>query len=880
MVTEPKAVRISLLGRFEVDRGSRVLRSGEWPRRKAASLLQRLALERRLLKDEAIDFLWPNSDRASGANNLYRTLHALRETLNQALGDDTAGATFSFEAGILRLDNAVWVDVHNFERLADSSYLLPDHIARLEEALTLYQGDLLPDEIYADWTIPRRESLRQTQREIRITLAAESMEVGDFSKAVSLLKPLVQQDSLDEKAHRELMRAYAHAGRRHEALRQYQALVDSLSAELGMVPEPETTAAYAQIVSASLVPGSSKGAPRPSTPAVAASHDPHDMPLVGRNQERDLFEQWIVSAHQGQGRTILLAGESGIGKTRLAGELLRSAAEGEMTTLTGAAYEQEGQLPYQPFIEAINRYLVDQARPLTDNPITYFAGRGSGDMQQEQWALFSAAATFLMELAAQAPLVLLIDDLHAADDTSLYLFHYLARHTASAPVLLLATYRVDAPTSGSAVSALLNALYRERLSETLHLSALPQEQMVHLIEHTLSGPASPDVVSAIYDIVEGNPFFAQEITWMLLKSGQLEQRADGWHLHQGVEIEVPAGLNGVLLERVSRLGSEVEAALTAASVLGREFSFEVLSGVAPSSDDGELLDAIEAALRAHLLDESRSGYRFHHPLIRRVLYEATSRARRARLHARAAETIEAIYGRRQEGLEDHVDVLAHHYDLSDRRDRALDYLIRAGQKAANLFAMEVAADYYDRALALMDSLGLSDPARRWILQEQLGWWRNLLADTPRAVAHFEAALTIQPDERWQPSRADRARMHRGAAVVLITAGQTAAAEAHLSAALEEIDETTHASEYAEVLYTYSLFHWHQNEFQRAFEVAERCQAVAERLGDSAGIARAFEMLALACHSLGEWQSGIHYEEQRSVLAGPQLDVADAFDVHL
>ncbi len=137
-----------------------------------------------------------------------------------------------------------------------------------------------------------------------------------------------------------------------------------------------------------------------------------------------------------------------------------------------------------------------------------------------------------------------------------------------------------------------------------------------------------------------------------------------------------------------------------------------------------------------MLEETETGYRFRHTLIRRALYDSQSRARRPRLYTRAAQAIETIHAQRPNGPVP-VETLAFHYDLSDRRDRALDYLIQAGQKAANLFAFEIAVNYFDRALELMDALGLSSRARRWMLLEALGWWHSILADTLHAVARFE-----------------------------------------------------------------------------------------------------------------------------------------------
>jgi DNA-binding SARP family transcriptional activator len=882
MVATVTPIRIFLLGRFEVTREEQILRAEAWTRRKAAALLQRLALERRLVKDQAIEFLWPEADTASGANNLYRTLHSLRQTLDTTLGSGTAGAIVTFADGVLSLAESVWVDAREFEHLCAAASAAPGVLrpAHLEQALALYSGDLLPDERYAEWTLAPREALRSQRRQASLALAAEQRDTHDYTAAIGLLIPLLAHDQADEPIHRELMRLYALAGRRHEALRQYQACVNALAQELDVPPEPQTSALYAQILGGDLAPTPAPVVPAWAPPALVTLAVEQAAPLVGRSTELDTLRSWLQVGWRGQGQTILLAGDSGVGKTRLAFEVLRAAAGAGMTTLLSAAYEQEGQLAYQPFVEVFDRYLAEHRRPLADHPITHFQRHSLNDPQEEQWALFNATATFLSGLAAHMPAVLLLDDLHAADPASLQLFHYLARQTRTTPVILLATYRSDlADPAAAPFNALLTALYRQRLSETLHLSPLTEDAVASVVAHTLGSAAAPDLVRAVYEITEGNPFFVEEMTRALLKSGQVEAQAEQWQLRPAVELSMPADLASLLRERVRRLGAPIEAVLTASAVIGREFRFDVLRGVAKQSD-GALLDALDAALAGHVLEETAEGYRFRHPLTRRALYDALSRARRAHMHGQIAETIEAVGARQPGRLDTLVEDLVFHYDRSDHSDRALPYLLRAGEKAAGVYAFESAVSYFERALALMDALHLADRARRWMILEQLGWWRIILADTPRAVARFEQALALPTGEGWQPVGRDRAMLHRGAAMALITAGDAAAAETHLRAALTEIDEREDAADYAYLLYKVAQLHWHRNEYREAFDVAQRSLAIAERVNDPAAIARAFEMLALACHSLGEWQSGISFEQQRAALVGPSLDVTEAFDVHL
>ena len=227
-------VKICLLGTFEVRRGDRALLARDWPRKKAAALLKRLALERRLLKDQAIEFLWPEADPASAANNLYKTIHTLRQTLDTHLGQGAAEAIFSFEDGVLSLLPSAWVDAHEFERLCSTP---EQHAADLEGALALYQGDLLPDDRYEEWTQLPRQALYRYQREARMALSTYRRNARDYTAAIQLLNPLLTYDPADESVHRELMRLYTLAGQRHEALRQYQVCVNALAAEID-VPLP------------------------------------------------------------------------------------------------------------------------------------------------------------------------------------------------------------------------------------------------------------------------------------------------------------------------------------------------------------------------------------------------------------------------------------------------------------------------------------------------------------------------------------------------------------------------------------------------------------------------------------------------------------------
>lgn len=629
-------IRIYLLGRFEVRRGEQRLPADDWQRRKAADLLQRLAFERRLLKEQAIEFLWPNTAPAAGANNLYRTLYTLRQTLTGGLNLVTPDAVFTFADGCLRLNEGVWVDVHEFSQLLAEA---APPVEALSAALDLYQGDLLPDSLYREWTRLPRAALRRDYRDASLTLAAHYRQQGDYSSAVAFLTPLLADDPADEPVHRELMRLYALDGRRYAAVRQYQVCVTALASELDITPSDATEKLHNQILNGdSLATGAAAPVPPaidlpPSAPLALAAVT--DRPLRGREAEVAALQAALKAVGQGQGRTLLLAGDLGSGKTRLAHEGLRLAADRGWQTLAGAAYALESQLPFQPFIEAINRYLDEQQRPLSDNPISHGRQPDANQPPPEQWALFKRVAAFLAGLSQQAPLLLWVDDLHAADAASLALGHYLARQTGHLPLMLLATYRTDLAWGPDApFKVLLNDLYRESLRIVIGVEPLPCAATMAIVADIWPVKLADSLQQAIAAITEGNPFLAIEIARALSRSDRVEQVRGRWQLRPDSAIPVPAELSELLRQEVYRLGPAVTTTLEAAAVIGRCFSFELLPQLTPLVD-WPLLDALDTALAARLIvemDGEQGGYRFRQALLHRVLVESQSRARFNHLH--------------------------------------------------------------------------------------------------------------------------------------------------------------------------------------------------------------------------------------------------------
>ena len=852
-------MRICLLGRFEVEWRGQRLSAAEWTRQKAASLLQRLAIERRLLKEQVIDELWPQATSDSGNNSFHQTMHLLRRTLDDALGFGCAESTFDLSAGVLRLDDSVRVDADEFERGVRES-LGP---RELEEALALYGGELLPAEPYAEWTRSPREHLRGLHREAVLRLAASSSASGDPATAIRFLLPLLDGDPADERVHRELMENYAISGHRHQALRQYRACKEALAEELGVDPEPRTDELYGKLLRGEF--GSRRGSIREE--AVPLATDDGGVQLVGRESELSR----LLDRDRGSKSVLLVEGEAGVGKTRLVNEAAAERDRAGAFVLRGSAFELEGQTSYQCFIEAFDDFLERTPLAEASNPLSSYRPLGVSDPQQEHSALFRSVLDFLARLSAERTTLLIVDDLQAADESSIALFHYLARNAKKVGLHLLATLRRESKPSLLPFSRLVHSLYREGLAETISLEPLGRDGSDALIGALLGREPSTSLTRAVFEGAEGNPFFTLELTRAF--EGAKEPLRQG-----SFALKVPGHLQGLLLNRVQLLGRSSESLLIAAAVLGRDFDFVTLRELTPAGDD-ELFAVLDGAITAMLLEDTGESYRFRHSLIRQALYDSLSSARRQWLHRRAAEALRRSEADEETHKSASSEAIAYHFERSDERQAAIPYLLQAGEKAASIYSLEAADDYFRQAEALLDEFGIDDRELRWAVYFARGWWGLILARGPTALGSIERALALPVDDVWHPGADALVRAHRIAARSLITAGSMAEAKQHLEVAGRLLSDSR-SVDAADYYYDLALWQWHAAEPADALDTARRSMRIAEESGDEGARARALEMVALAGHSLGDavtWQVA---ESRRSDLMGENTDVVELFDIHL
>jgi len=506
-------------------------------------------------------------------------------------------------------------------------------------------------------------------------------------------------------------------------------------------------------------------------PPVPAAVPAERTPFVGREEERSELRRLMEQAIAGRGSIVLIRGEPGVGKTRLAQELVLEARARGMVDRTGRCYEMEGAPPYSPFIE-----MLQQAIRLTPAPALRMAlGENAGEVakilpelrriyddippplelppEQERMYLFNSMREFVERTSRIVPLLLVLDDLHWADDATLMLMQHVAQNQDQMAVLTIATYRDIELDVARPLARALESLLRQRLAHRITLKPLPEGGVEAMLEALTGQPPPSALVQAIYNETEGNPFFVEEVFQHLSEQGKLLDAEGRWRPDLQVsELDVPEGVRLVISRRLERVSEECRTALTDAAVVGRDFTFELLQALTDLEADA-LLDSIDEAERANLIVAADEGpivaaaqpaearFHFAHELIRQTLISGLSLPRRQRLHLRIAEAMELVYGR---GAEAYAADIAHHlYQAGAAADpgKTARYLVLAGDRALEGAAFAEALRDYDIAFSLQqdgDRAARADLLyKRGLARRSLDRWDEALANWREAADAYE-----------------------------------------------------------------------------------------------------------------------------------------------
>ena len=683
-------------------------------------------------RDRLVDMFWGDTSPSKARRSLSTALWHIRKCFpdQNTIQGNSQTLQFTF-LGEIELD------IEKFKKKAKQRTS-----SDLQDATILYKGDFL-DAFYDDWVISERYRLQSLFIETLAKLMSLHERAGDFNNALHIAQELLKFDSLREDAHRLLMRTYCALGQRNAALEQYRSCQKVLKDELDIDPTPETSGLFQDIQSGNYKIGK-------NTPTVAAAsiiritptvRSPLDVAsrqvLVGREDElSSLDEQWA-----GQCNLVLVTGEAGIGKTHLLETFAKNLSTQGVRVLWGRCYEFEHLLPYQPIAEALRPSLTKLTTEAMSRLPEWVIGelgrlipealagrpkhneRSSTSTDQEQMLLFAGVNHYLSVLSDSTRVLLVLEDLHWAAESTLELLHYLARHTptSNAPLLIVGSYRPESLERQHPLRAFQRQLQRDGMAlpfQLLPLSDVAVEQFLY--EMSGRDKAIIPLTRRLNRETEGNPFFLVEIIKALFEMNTITLKEGAWQgdfdrISRG-ELPLPASIKEVIQARVHRMGETTQDALRTAAILGREFDFDLLVATWTQNED-ITLDALDEMLRYQVIDEgtgiSNRDYAFRHHKIQEVIHSMIPRQRRQYIHAQVAIAMEKHFSPQDET----VSELAHHYLQAQNLDRSLagkaaHYLLQAGNLAAKQFANVDAVTYYNRGLTVVPD---TDQAGRYAL---------------------------------------------------------------------------------------------------------------------------------------------------------------------
>ena len=723
------------------------------PTRKAIGLVAYLALEGPTERSELAGLLWSDFDPETARKNLRQELHRLAATPINAMLLVTP-TTVGFRA-------PPETDVARFRRLAAAGDLEGARDAFGEPLLS--QFELRGASGFDDWLIASREALSLERNGVLERHAGALEAGGDHRAALETYLELLEADGLRERYHCEAIRLHARLGEREAALAQFERCRKMLRSEFGLEPLPQTVAVAERVRA---------GEPqKPIDPPAQSNLPPLETPLVGRQNVWDRLERAL-----GAGRTVIVSGEAGVGKSRLLREF--AATRGRFHTNRGQP--SDAGVPFATLSRSMREVLMlepdlelsDWVRRELSRLVPELSGEVAPPLGSEadRLRLFEAFVEFLRAAYGRFDL-LLSDDLHDFDASSLEMGNYAAARLTSMGLARPALASVRFEALAPPIRAQLEQLARAGQVELVELEPFQQADVVELVER-LSGQRTALFSHRLCQATGGNVFFLLETLRYLFEAGELRARpGGGWATPYDEatedyrELPIPSSVREAVLARVERLGPATRRLLDVASLAGEPFALETLAGASALSE-WEALEALERAAGSRLVREVEGRHRFAHDLVRRALADDLGGDRRRLIHRRLAASLE-----REGGT---PAVIAAHLELAGRDADAARWWIRAAEAALGVYALRDALAHYGRALELLpnDAPDRFAPLLEYHMQAY------------RLGEHAIMASSLEELERIASGTPERARVANQRAVVRLMEGETEGALSALESALE------------------------------------------------------------------------------------------------
>ncbi len=805
-------------------------------------------------RDRLTGIFWPERSDARARRALSHALWQIRSALGpvaQRLA--TEGDTVTFTT---RADD--WLDVEAFEekagkytsRQADEYTSGQAHL-ELSTAVDLYRADFL-EACYDDWALVERERLRELYLHALERLITLHKRQGDFRCALAYAQRLATADPLREAAHRELMRLYHLLGRSRAALKQFDALRGLLEDDLGVEPAAATTALYYEIIIAL------EGAEAPHLPVAAPPppmmRDLTHLPFVGRVEERAALLDRLQVTVQGHGGVALVEGDAGVGKTRMVKEIIADARWRGFQVGLGKAGPLAEAAPYQVLRDALTPLLtplrVAQLAELVDplwlsvvapllpsiaHKLSDLSPLPSLDPREEQRRLWEGLARCIVGLASTTPLLLILEDLHWADEAVLIALPHLAPRLPTSRTLLLLTYRPAEAHQRDVVWETLEALDRALPLLRLSLSSFKPSETAALVQRALGMSEMDTQANAfarrLQDETDGNALFLLETLNALLEQGDLvpavEMPSPGWRFPaEDLPLPTPASVQELIGERVMRLPSELRSALELAAVLGEDADFPALCHTS-DTPPAELSEQLDKLKQQGFLKETKTGYRFEHDLVRSEVYDNIEQEQRCELHRRAGEALETIYP-------DQAETLAQHFSVGEVTEKTVAYRIKAADHAQGLYDYETAIRHYRAALT-----SLSDSATRWDVLARLEEALGVLGRRDEQDTALNEMLALAEDLS-DPLLQAQTRHRQGWLEVLV--GESKQALTLLDEASQLARAAGNKNLLGDCLVSAARAWWNIGRTFRCQAVTEEARSLFEKTSNQEGLSRVFNML--------------------------------------
>jgi tetratricopeptide (TPR) repeat protein len=889
---EPK-VKVQLFGSFAVWRTGQPIPPEVWSQEKTKALLKILAsaVGRVFKRDELIEWLWPKADPLKAHSTLKSRIAELRRLLEPGLtrGQDSQFIETCSEGYRFKPEADCLIDLQEFVRHAREGKAA-EHAGHYEQAVASYEqalrwcepGELLAEDRYQEWAIPIRHSWEQEFLDVLARVADGHARLGHYRRALAHCRQSLEKEPYRESSWRQLMLYYYLAGSPSEALSAYESCRQK-SRELEREPSQKTKELYEQI-RAGHIPGIDQLYPPPPLVRheIPYALSPGSIPFVGRRAEYARLVSFLEQARKSRGCCVLISGEAGVGKTRLAQELIAYAHERFKAHLFRGHCHELSPLAYQPWSEAVDEgsaklkhedlqaipslWLAEVAKiaPALRVRMPELPTNPPLPPEQERLHFFEGLTRFFLSLSerrhAPKPLVIFLDDLHWADAASFDLLNYFLPRIEKNSIFIVGTYRSEEVGEGHPVLQLVRAWEPKNLLATLPLGRLTSTEVEELLKQLPLALKRFDLFcQRLYEETEGIPLFLIATLQHFFEEGALKVKGKVWTTDiedismNYRELLIPPTVRDVIVRRLSRLSEPEQKLLELASVIGRTVEFSLLERA--WEGNGDCLGALEGLLRAQVLVEYQGRHGFSHDKIREVIYEGISLPRRQRLHRRVLEALEGE-------SEAHAALRAQHAYHGGQWQKALEY---------SLQALAVREYRHQEGLQLVE-WGLESAQQLEAAgedQTRVDGWRFAL------LAHCVEIFDLQG--RRQEQGRDLDQMHALAerlgdpsklAFVLQKRGKMywrlgrlSEAEETTQKALKLHTDLRDQQNQGDCLNTLGLVYRNLGRPQEALRCHQQALEHYKQIGDRQGQAYSLSHLGVVSWGWGRWEEALRYHQQ-------------------